>query len=79
MLGGSGTSGDVSLVSSAGAVALRVAHGSTNVEIEGCLRVPEMTAASAPTPAAGYQNLFIDSSDHKLKRKDSSGAVTAIN
>jgi hypothetical protein len=40
--------------------------------------LPEMTSASVPTPAAGTQALFIDSSDHKLKRKDSSNTVTVI-
>lgn len=34
---------------------------------------------SAPaSPAAGDQRLFIDSADHKLKRKDSSGTVTTV-
>lgn len=34
---------------------------------------------SAPaSPAAGGQALFIDSADHKLKRKNSSGTVTTI-
>jgi hypothetical protein len=34
---------------------------------------------SAPSsPSAGDQTLFIDSSDHKLKRKNSSGTVTSI-
>lgn len=30
------------------------------------------------TPAAGDQRLFVDSADHKLKRKDSSGTVTTV-
>lgn len=38
----------------------------------------EVTAASVATPNAGYQYLFIDSSNHKLSRKDSTGTVTAI-
>jgi hypothetical protein len=38
----------------------------------------EVAAASIATPAAGTQTLFIDTADHKLKRKDSSGAVTVI-
>lgn len=34
---------------------------------------------SAPaSPASGNQALYIDSADHKLKRKNSSGTVTAI-
>jgi hypothetical protein len=34
---------------------------------------------SAPaSPAAGNQRVFIDSADHKLKRKNSSGTVTTI-
>lgn len=35
------------------------------------------TAAPA-TPAAGKQKVFIDPADHKLKRKDESGAITII-
>jgi hypothetical protein len=42
------------------------------------LTVPETAAASISTPASGYQTLFIDTADHKLKRKDSSGTVTTI-
>lgn len=47
------------------------------------IRTPSVTyaetaAASIPTPASGYQTLFIDTADHKLKRKDSSAAVTTI-
>lgn len=42
------------------------------------LTVPEATAGSVVAPAVGYQTLFIDSADHKLKRKDSSGTVTII-
>jgi hypothetical protein len=38
----------------------------------------EIAAASVATPAAGRQTLFIDSADHKLKRKDSTGTVTII-
>ena len=38
----------------------------------------ERTAASVPNPAAGYQTLFIDSADNKLKRKNSAGTVTII-
>lgn len=38
-----------------------------------------ITEGSAPaSPAAGGQALFIDSADHKLKRKNSSGTVTTI-
>jgi hypothetical protein len=38
----------------------------------------ELAAASVLTPAAGQQTLFIDTADHKLKRKDSAGTVTII-
>jgi len=38
-----------------------------------------VTEGSAPSsPAAGKQRLYIDSADHKLKRKNSSGTVTTI-
>lgn len=40
--------------------------------------IAEVAAASVATPAAGTQTLFIDTADHKLKRKDSTGAVTVI-
>lgn len=42
------------------------------------LTVPETAASSITSPASGYQVLFIDTADHKLKRKDSSGTVTTI-
>jgi stage V sporulation protein SpoVS/hydrogenase maturation factor len=38
----------------------------------------EQTASSVPTPAAGEQYTFLDSSDSKFKRKDSTGNVTPI-
>jgi hypothetical protein len=44
----------------------------------GGLALKEIAAASVATPAAGEQALFIDTADHKLKRKDSSGTVTII-
>lgn len=38
-----------------------------------------VTEGSAPaSPSAGQQKLFIDSADHKLKRKDSGGTVTTV-
>jgi hypothetical protein len=38
-----------------------------------------VTEGSAPSsPAAGKQRVYIDSADHKLKRKNSSGTVTVI-
>lgn len=38
-----------------------------------------ITEGTAPSsPSAGDQKLFIDSSDHKLKRKNSGGSVTTI-
>jgi hypothetical protein len=42
------------------------------------MTVPELAAGSVSTPASGTQSLFIDTADHKLKRKDSSGTVTII-
>ena len=44
----------------------------------GSLTLTEVTAASISNPAAGFQTLFLDTADHKLKRKDSSGTVTII-
>lgn len=38
----------------------------------------EQSSASVPTPAAGEQYTFIDSADGKVKRKDSTGAVTPV-
>lgn len=38
----------------------------------------EQSGASVPTPGAGEQYTFIDSADNKLKRKDSTGAVTPV-
>lgn len=38
----------------------------------------EVAAASVSSPAAGRQSLFIDTADHKLKRKDSAGTVVII-
>jgi hypothetical protein len=46
---------------------------------DGRLTLTEIAAASVVTPAAATQTLFIDSADHKLKRKDSSGTTTIIN
>lgn len=46
--------------------------------LHGATTYTEQTAASVPTPPAGQQTTFIDSADHKLKRKDSSGTVTII-
>jgi hypothetical protein len=42
------------------------------------MAIVETSAASVPTPASGTQMLFIDTADHKLKRKDSTGTVTII-
>lgn len=42
------------------------------------VQIEEQTAASVATPAAGKQNFFIDSADHKIKRKDSGGTVTDL-
>jgi len=44
----------------------------------GAITVTETSAGAAPTPGAGRQTLFIDTADHKLKRKDSAGAVMII-
>ncbi|GGE87439.1 hypothetical protein [Sphingomonas prati] len=45
---------------------------------QGVLTMTEVQASAVPAPAAGAQSLFIDSRDHKLKRKDATGAVTII-
>jgi hypothetical protein len=42
------------------------------------LTLPEIAAGSVLSPAAGYQTLFIDTADNKLKRKNSAGTVTII-
>lgn len=42
------------------------------------VKVVETASASIATPAAGLQSLFIDTSDHHLKRKNSSGTVTDL-
>lgn len=41
-------------------------------------RLVEQAAASVPDAVANGQNLFIDSSDHKVKRKDEAGDVTQV-
>lgn len=48
------------------------------VTTNGALIVPEVASASVVVPAAGHQALFIDTADHKLKRKDSANVVTTI-
>jgi hypothetical protein len=45
---------------------------------DGAMVVPEAAAASVNAPASGWQAIFLDTSDHKLKRKDSSGTVTIL-
>lgn len=40
--------------------------------------IREQAAGAISTPAAGFQAIFIDTADHKLKRKDSTGTVTVI-
>jgi hypothetical protein len=37
-----------------------------------------VTAASVPTPSAGYVNVFIDSADNHVKQRDSAGTVTDL-
>lgn len=49
-----------------------------NISMAG-LVIPEIAAASVASPAAGYQALFLDTADNKLKRKNSGGTVTIIN
>lgn len=48
-----------------------------NISLAG-LVIPEIAAASVAAPAANYQAVFIDTADHKLKRKDSGGTVTVL-
>jgi hypothetical protein len=45
---------------------------------DGSLNLTEEPATAVATPGTGTQTLFIDSADHKLKRKDSTGAITVI-
>lgn len=47
--------------------------------VPGGYALVEVAASAAATPAAGLQTLFIDTADHKLKRKDSSGTVVIVN
>jgi hypothetical protein len=47
--------------------------------VPGALNLVEIASASVPNAVAGSQNLFIDTADHKLKRKDSAGTVVIIN
>lgn len=54
------------------------AVGSASVEVGGFATFAEMTSASVPVAKSGRQRAFIDSADHKMKRKDSSGVVTTI-
>lgn len=42
------------------------------------LQITEKEIAAPSSPAAGYQALYIDSTSHKLNRKNSSGTVTQI-
>jgi hypothetical protein len=48
------------------------------VNPQGLMQLVEVAAASVTNPPSGSQVLFIDTADHKLKRKDSSGTVTII-
>jgi hypothetical protein len=42
-------------------------------------RYREQAASSVPTPpSSAWQNVFVDTADHKLKRKDSTATVTTI-
>ena len=68
-----------------GAVAIQDPGGTTNwvyFNSQGvhtsAATITEQAAAAVPTPLSGTQTLFIDTADHKLKRKDSSGTVTII-
>lgn len=45
----------------------------------GAIQVPQLAAGNVVTPPSGYQSLFIDSTDGKLKRMDSSRTVVIIN
>jgi hypothetical protein len=44
----------------------------------GSLQLPEVSKVAVSTPMAGHQALFVDSADHKLKRKDCAGHVVTI-
>ena len=52
--------------------------GSSVVLAGGTLQLPEISTLAASTPVAGHQTLFLDSADHKLKRKDSAGHVVTV-
>lgn len=44
----------------------------------GSLQVPNIAGSAADTPPSGYTTLFVDTADGKLKRKDSTSAITII-
>lgn len=45
---------------------------------DGTIRLPEIAAASVPTPATGKQFIFIDSADKLVKVKDDTGTVKTL-
>lgn len=51
---------------------------SYSLTMGGTITMTEVSAGVVPTPPSTTQTLFIDSADHKLKRKNSSGTVTII-
>jgi len=71
-----GDNGDLKWRDANGAV---ISLGYANSILGAGLTLKEAASSAIATPAAGTQTLFIDSADHKFKRKDSSGTVTTIN
>jgi hypothetical protein len=67
-----GYSGNSGLARLAGTLATHI------INPQGLMQLVEVAAASVTNPPSGSQVLFIDTADHKLKRKDSSGTVTII-
>jgi len=72
------TGGDVNLYLQAAGTGVYVRSVNHFIPDTGCIVVPEIAAAAALLPPGGFQTLFIDTADHKLKRKDSGGTVTII-
>lgn len=45
---------------------------------DGTIRLPEISAASVPTPASGKLFIFVDSADKQVKAKDDTGSVISL-
>lgn len=62
------TAGSLFKVSAAGDITTR-----------GVIDLAERQASTVGTPPPGYQRIFIDAADHKMKRKDHTGKVVTMN